>query len=262
MTKAGFSEFSYGYAVTEDIASSAPRRIAPIFPSLTEEGKTGGGYDLKLDLPGFPMFLQFKLSDWMVRPYATEAKSGYLQNPFYRIPLRPLKESQQHQLLLDLELAANDVYYVAPAFHLDTELNSVYQSHQVADRSVFIMPSDIGPLPDSDQHYLSFQNDQSTFGYLFSKSPQKVKIRRWGQVSEASLARVKQTTKSQKRLADVLNTIEQSMFETLERRFREKEVEWKAISHAREREEQPRRIASLSQVFFDCTLFIVQVREQ
>lgn len=62
-----FSEFSYGYAVTEDIVrSSGPLKAAPAFPSLQEEGSRGG-FDVKLDLPASPLFLQFKLSDCMVR---------------------------------------------------------------------------------------------------------------------------------------------------------------------------------------------------
>ena len=55
-----FSEFSYGYAVTEDIVrSNNPLKAAPIFPSLRNEG-TQGGFDVKLDLPGSPLFLQFQ----------------------------------------------------------------------------------------------------------------------------------------------------------------------------------------------------------
>ena len=36
------SEFSYGYALTETLISTVPRRLkaAPVFPSLIEEGKT------------------------------------------------------------------------------------------------------------------------------------------------------------------------------------------------------------------------------
>ena len=40
--------------------------------------------------------------------------------------LRPLKHSQQHDLLLDLEQQGNDVYYAAPEFHLPDELNKAY----------------------------------------------------------------------------------------------------------------------------------------
>jgi len=63
------SEFSYGFALTHELIALAgePLRAAPIFPSLIEEGRAGGGYDVHLDVPGFPLFLQFKRSDCMVR---------------------------------------------------------------------------------------------------------------------------------------------------------------------------------------------------
>jgi len=39
-----FSEFSYGYAITEELATLNKAKIvaAPRFPSLYEEGKEGG----------------------------------------------------------------------------------------------------------------------------------------------------------------------------------------------------------------------------
>lgn len=63
--KPDISEFSYGSAVTEALIFDHGTSItaAPIFPSLIAEGKQGGGYDLPLDRPGQPLFLQFKLSD-------------------------------------------------------------------------------------------------------------------------------------------------------------------------------------------------------
>jgi hypothetical protein len=41
-------------------------KVAPVFPSLIQEGRTGGGYDVLLE-PGFPLFLQFKISQYMAR---------------------------------------------------------------------------------------------------------------------------------------------------------------------------------------------------
>ena len=83
--KPSFSEFSYGYAVTEDIVrSTGPLKAAPLFPSLRSEG-TQGGFDVKLGLTGSPLFLQFKLSDCMVGKAAHEAQQGLFMVPFYRM---------------------------------------------------------------------------------------------------------------------------------------------------------------------------------
>ena len=42
-------EFSYGFALTNEIVGWNGVSTAPIFPSLIEEGWSGGGYDVLLD---------------------------------------------------------------------------------------------------------------------------------------------------------------------------------------------------------------------
>jgi hypothetical protein len=72
------SEFSYGFALTNELIGLAgePIRIAPLFPSLVEEGRTGDGYDVNPEVPGFPLFLQFERSDCMVRSTTRELMEG------------------------------------------------------------------------------------------------------------------------------------------------------------------------------------------
>jgi len=41
----------------------APLSAAPVFPSLLEEGNLG--WDLRLDMPGRAVMLQFKISDYL-----------------------------------------------------------------------------------------------------------------------------------------------------------------------------------------------------
>lgn len=165
------SEFSYGYALTETLINAAPAaiRAAPVFPSLIEEGKTGGGYDVKIPFSGFPLFLQFKLSHYMVRDSAFEVQRRILCTPFYRMHLRPTKHSQQHPMLLALEASGAAVYYAAPHFHTPADLNDAYLSKQVVDRSIFLKPSEIGLLPDDNTHHVSFRNGYPT--YLCSHDP-------------------------------------------------------------------------------------------
>jgi hypothetical protein len=62
--KSQFSEFTYGYTLVEELSRSCKFSAMPTFPSLIEEGKIGG-YDVKLQLSGLPLFLQFKLSDYL-----------------------------------------------------------------------------------------------------------------------------------------------------------------------------------------------------
>jgi hypothetical protein len=50
------SEFSYGFALTNVPWSKL--NAAPILPSLIEEGKKGGGYNVELQFPDVPLYLR------------------------------------------------------------------------------------------------------------------------------------------------------------------------------------------------------------
>jgi hypothetical protein len=52
----GYSEFSFGYAFTENLirSSTAAPTGAPIFPNLVQEAQLG--YDVQIKLPGLPLF--------------------------------------------------------------------------------------------------------------------------------------------------------------------------------------------------------------
>jgi len=160
MMQPNISEFSYGYAITEELIHwhGTTLTAAPVFPSSYQEGQQGGGYDVMLQRPGIPLFLQFKLSHCMVRSNAQESQSGLFTIPYYRMHIRPARYSDQHEMLLDLESAGNEVYYSAPAFHEPWELNEAYLNHNVRLRSVWIPPSWIGPLLDDGDHYVAFQH--------------------------------------------------------------------------------------------------------
>lgn len=175
--KPDISEFSFGYALTEALIREVPLsvRAAPIFPSLIDEGRPGGGYDVEIPFSGFPLFLQFKLSYKMVRDSALEAQLGLMTAPFYRMHLRPTKHSQQHPMLLSLENTGAAVFYAAPHFHTPAELNDAYINRRVIQRSVFFRPSEIGVLPDNREHHVTFKNGHPV--YLCSENPRMIRER-------------------------------------------------------------------------------------
>ena len=174
MDKCQFSELSYGYCLTEDliVGQGTPLTAAPLFPSLIEEGQPGVGYDVRFDRPGTPLFLQFKPVHQMVRGTANEARRGHFQPPFYRMHLRSRRISDQHQSLLSLEQAGNDVFYVAPGFHTTMELNTTYAQRRVWDRSFRINPTLIGPLPNDRPQHVTFQQPSGTWRF-YSDEPSK-----------------------------------------------------------------------------------------
>jgi len=170
------SEFSFGYAVTEEIIRQQRHIMigAPIFPSLLEEGRAGGGYDLRINRRGLPLFLQFKLSHRMVKNNSFEIKNHSLfSTPFFRIHLMPLKLSQQHNMLLALDNGSNEVYYVAPFFTTQPELNQHYSTQNVLNNTVFIKPRTIGALPDDEEHHIALEQHGNP-AYLFSKEPKVI----------------------------------------------------------------------------------------
>src|SRR5215472_9386227 len=100
--KPNISEFSYGYAVVDELIHwlGTPVKAAPVFPSLYQEGQDGGGWDVKLDRGGIPLFLQFKRSDGMKARSATEWRNESYSNPYYRMYLRKRNHSIKHEMLL------------------------------------------------------------------------------------------------------------------------------------------------------------------
>lgn len=166
------SEFSYGFALTAELIDTCDLKAAgaPEFETQYAEGQTGGGWDVKL--PAVPIFLQFKRSYRMVRRYAQEADlfSGL---PFFRMYLHRRDQSNQHQLLIDLEDVGHLVLYAAPGFSLSTELSDAYSSDEVASLSLLLRPSEIQPLPDDQQHWVAFQmSPERTY---FCSKPRRIK---------------------------------------------------------------------------------------
>lgn len=159
------SEFSYGFALTNELVGWMALSTAPVFPSLIEEGKEGGGYDVKLDQPGVPLYLQFKRADYMTRSSASEIKHHGLplSVPFYRFPITHKNKSFQHTSLVELDDGSNLVFYVAPRFHLISEINQAWQAQDVAARSIFVAPRTIGLIHDDDRHHVSYDTHRAYF---------------------------------------------------------------------------------------------------
>jgi hypothetical protein len=248
-----FSEFSYAYAVTEDLVVAQGTQIiaAPVFPSLIEEGQYG--FDVMISRPGFPLFLQFKLAHYIQRRNATETKMSLLQPPFYRMHLRSTAISNQHAALLALERAGNEVFYTAPAFHLREDFNEAYRLRQVWVRSFQIRPTQIGEL-DINEHHVAFK--QPGAWHVLSEenrtSGTSVDPRR---LLGAFQERVRATESP---VRDQITDVDHHVL----RAFRELKgefPEWRGIdADLIEKEMTPlSRISYLARQFFDCQFFIV-----
>jgi hypothetical protein len=166
-----FSEFSFGFALTENLINGSYLpgvKGAPTFPNLYSEGKAGGGYDVKIPAKGFPLFLQFKIPQVITR--ATSKQPAGFSRPYYRMHLLRRKHSLQHQSLLSHANRGRLVYYVTPTFHTTTDLNRHYDKRAVPQNSIFIRPNQIGPLDDSGHHVAYMKN--SNVAWLCSEPTQ------------------------------------------------------------------------------------------
>jgi hypothetical protein len=251
------SEFSYGFALTDELIHSygVPLTGAPVFPSLYDEGQTGGGWDLRLDRPGIPLFVQFKLSECLTRRNCNEVRRGLLPVPCYRLHLRPTRFSRQHELLLELEGQGHEVYYTAPAFYKPEELNDSYLNHQVRARSIWIKPSQIGPLPDNRNHHVSFQHPDGE--WYFCSEP---KVLHGKKSYKDFIEDITEKVRTQGNLAltrPELEKLARNIMEVAERRpdigVREKQAARRVLVDA-----QPlKQISYYASVFLECQLFII-----
>ncbi len=162
-----FSEFSFGFALTENLMNGSYLpgvRGAPTFPNLYSEGKAGGGYDVEIPAKGVPLFLQFKIPQVVTK--STKKRPAGFALPYYRMHLLRRKFSLQHQSLLTHAKQRRLVFYSAPLFHTTNNLNSYYDRREVPKNCAFFRPQQIGPLDDA-AHYVAYEKP-SKVGWLFS----------------------------------------------------------------------------------------------
>jgi hypothetical protein len=173
-----FTEFSYGFALTQELVQSGGPfgYWAPYFPSLIVEGKSGGGYDVRIDRGKF-LYLQFKLSEYMVGGPRGAGQEDIIDLPYYRFWITPRQRSLQHKMLVQLEEKGAEVYYAAPIFHTEESLNSAFNSRTVADSSAFFSPAEIDYLQDDGSHCMVFRSDVQ-LGY-FCSTPTETRRHTW-----------------------------------------------------------------------------------
>lgn len=263
MDKCEFSEFSYGYCLTEDliIGQGTSLTAAPIFPSLLEEGQSGVGYDVRLNRPGTPLFLQFKLVHQMVRGTANEEQRGHFVVPFYRMHLRPRNISDQHESLLSLERAGYDVFYAAPGFHTASDLTTNYTNKRVWNRSFRLRPSAIGSLKDDKNHHVTFKTYNGKWRFYSERPSKEGHAQDTEEIAASLLQRIaergKRTLRSQieeldATLLDIVHT----------RNAQRREREQVPIDELKGQVDPIGRTAYIARQFFDCQLFFVSLKLQ
>ena len=208
-----YSEFSFGYAFTENLVRSSATgpTSAPRFPNLVEEGRLG--YDVEIDDGGDPVFFQYKLPERMVRPSAREiSKHGLdwqgLPVPFFRMYLMKKESSRQHELLIELEKKhSGSVFYAAPWIVGRRAFNDSYANASVHLKSVLFSPREIGSLPGGEQHVVAYHPDLS-WGWLCSE-PKRIDTHRMDSVNEERGRNLKEAPK--RRVVDIARGVTESV---------------------------------------------------
>lgn len=249
------SEFTYGFALVNELIHwpGTSLSAAPYFPSLTAEGDLG--YDVNLDRGGIPLFIQFKLSEYINSSRVWEVKNGKISKPFYRMKLHRRNKSRQHELMHDLEVAGHDVFYAAPEFHTLHEMNEACLRRQVQARSRFFIPSQIGLLPDDRPHHLAFA--KGVPGFVFCSEPEakdgSMPGQKFGEfIWRRLLSHSKDalTLEAQDQLADL-------MLKTLRI---ENLIYGKYFTSLREQRGPLALVSYLAQTYYGCILLVVQER--
>lgn len=164
-----FSEFSYGYALVDNLARGGGwggLAGAPRFISLLEEGSAGGGYDVALNFVARPLFLQFKIPQIMRRRSSgPKGMPPGFHTPYYRMHLRTERVNAsgmtQHEQLMELERQNPlSVFYVTPRFHTSEELNEHYLNHRVHDETEWFPLSGFDPADPltREPHRIAYGN--------------------------------------------------------------------------------------------------------
>jgi hypothetical protein len=248
------SEFSFGFALTRELTNYAGAALhaAPVFPTLFAEGQIGGGYDVHLDLPGLPLFLQFKRADCMKKGNAKQIQDGLaLTLPFYRCSIMNREPNDQHELLLNLDADPNCVFYASPRFHLVEELNLAYLANSVAASSFFIRPRDIGAL-SYEQHCMAYDR----YRHFVCSEPREVPAHDGTGIGRLFVERLSQERRS------LQQGIIQEALQKLELALQRSEISPKEIDLPESKlsygERAIQRIADLSIRYFGAQFFLVQ----
>lgn len=170
MVKIEFSEFGYGFAATKELIDLHGQGVcAPRFPTQNEEASAG--YDVRIDDVVVPLFLQFKRPEHLTQANAREW-SVFLRE-YYRVELRTGNHRSginQHNLLVDLEARfPGEVFYLAPRWYSGTQFDDRYATQSILATSLALHPTEVGHLPDREQHSIVYTADREDGAYLCSE---------------------------------------------------------------------------------------------
>ena len=169
------SEFAYGFVLVHELVRSYGYLATDVpLPGTEKKRKKAKGEQDAGVLPskqyGYPLFLQFKASEFMKRKNAGESKLVGL--PYFRFPIYRKTQSNQQPLLSELEKRGYLVFYATPKMHEAVNLNGAFFDERVVAHSLFVSPLEIGELPDNQNHRVVFSG--ATKDVYFCSKPRRL----------------------------------------------------------------------------------------
>ena len=141
---------------------------AVFVPSLQQEADLG--FDAEIPAKWVTLYLQYKVARRLVSHRAKEAcRMGV---PHYRFDVKTdltANNRCQHNVLCQLQEQWSGgmefVYYVAPVFHSTEDLTRYLLAATLAENSVFVPPSQLGPVQPGSTHRFAYttQADVTAF---------------------------------------------------------------------------------------------------
>jgi hypothetical protein len=156
-----FSEFSYGYAAIRqaeaDLTAVFSQPGPPLQPSLRDEASLG--WDVGLLVPGFVAFMQFKLSEFIVRGRRDSPTWPAVGAPHHRFAIDTTHHQFEALLLLENRMRRGrifgDVLYLAPCFSKYSQFDEAYRNGAVLTNSMMASPHEFAGLPPGWHYYVT-----------------------------------------------------------------------------------------------------------
>ena len=189
MARVNYSEFSYGYAFTENLLRELRSRpqTAPYFPSLQQEGECG--YDMRVRVSACVLFFQYKRPHVMLTRKAREISDYGLRGlhpGFFRMHIMKGDLSRQHELLVELDRRnAGFVFYATPAIRRKVDFDFAYCNGRMQQESFLFSPGAIGTLPSNENHHIAYNRGQG-HGWLCSE-PKPIDSVAWRELERRML---------------------------------------------------------------------------
>lgn len=165
-----FSERQFEFCFNSEFIRKNSGAIVgmPFIPSQRIEELLGYDIQIRLQNTGvqYSLFLQHKISHFVThRRGSNSLIYDHYGGPYLYFYLNKTRNYQQHNLLFELSLSEEFVFYSAPVFAHREIMTQHFINSTITDSSLFLIPTSIGYISDSNTHKVSYNPDVTQVAY-------------------------------------------------------------------------------------------------